>query len=25
VRFRDLALEDLVGDVCVKPSWFFSL
>jgi hypothetical protein len=25
VSFRDLALGDLVGDVCVIPSWFFSL
>jgi hypothetical protein len=25
VRFRDLTLGDLVGDVCVNPSWFFSL
>jgi hypothetical protein len=25
VRFRDLSLGDLVGDVCVHPSWFFSL
>jgi hypothetical protein len=25
VRFWDLALRDLVGDVCVNPSWFFSL
>jgi hypothetical protein len=25
VSFRDLALGDLVGDVCVNPSWFFSL
>jgi hypothetical protein len=25
VYFRDLALRDLVGDVCVNPSWFFSL
>jgi hypothetical protein len=25
VCFRDLALEDLVEDVCVNPSWFFSL
>jgi hypothetical protein len=24
-RFRDLFLGDLVGDVCVNPSWFFSL
>jgi hypothetical protein len=23
--FRDLLLGDLVGDVCVNPSWFFSL
>jgi hypothetical protein len=23
VCFRDLALGDLVGDVCVNPSWFF--
>jgi hypothetical protein len=23
VRFRNLALGDLVGDVCVNPSWFF--
>jgi hypothetical protein len=25
VCFRDLALGDLVGDVCVNPLWFFSL
>jgi hypothetical protein len=25
VCFQDLALGDLVGDVCVNPSWFFSL
>jgi hypothetical protein len=25
VCFRDLDLGDLVGDVCVNPSWFFSL
>jgi hypothetical protein len=25
VCFRDLALGNLVGDVCVNPSWFFSL
>jgi hypothetical protein len=25
VCFRDLALGDLLGDVCVNPSWFFSL
>jgi hypothetical protein len=24
VRFRDLALGDLVGDVCVNPLWFLS-
>jgi hypothetical protein len=24
-RFRDLYLGDLVGDVCMNPSWFFSL
>jgi hypothetical protein len=23
--FRDLSLWDLVGYVCVNPSWFFSL
>jgi hypothetical protein len=23
VCFGDLALGDLVGDVCVNPSWFF--
>jgi hypothetical protein len=23
VCFRDLALGDLVGDVCVNSSWFF--
>jgi hypothetical protein len=23
--FRDLAIGDSVGDVCVNPSWFFSL
>jgi hypothetical protein len=23
VHFLDLALGDLVGDVCVNPSWFF--
>jgi hypothetical protein len=23
--FQVLALGDLVGDVCVNPSWFFSL
>jgi hypothetical protein len=25
VRFRDLALEDLVGDGCVNLSWIISL
>jgi hypothetical protein len=25
VCFRDLASGDLVEDVCVNPSWFFSL
>jgi hypothetical protein len=25
VFFQDLAIGDLVGDVCVNPSWFFSL
>jgi hypothetical protein len=25
VCFRDLALGDLVGDVCVNHSWFFAL
>jgi hypothetical protein len=25
VCFRDLTLGDLVGDICVNPSWFFSL
>jgi hypothetical protein len=25
VCFQDLALGDLVGDVCVNPSWLFSL
>jgi hypothetical protein len=24
-RFRDLALGDLVRDVCVNPLWFFSV
>jgi hypothetical protein len=24
-RFRDLSLGDLVGDVCMNPSWFLSL
>jgi hypothetical protein len=24
-RFRGLSLWDLVGDVCMNPSWFFSL
>jgi hypothetical protein len=22
-RFRGLSLRDLVGDVCMNPSWFF--
>jgi hypothetical protein len=22
-RFRDLSLGDLVGDICLSPSWFF--
>jgi hypothetical protein len=25
VFIQDLAIGDLVGDVCVNPSWFFSL
>jgi hypothetical protein len=25
VYFRDLSLGNLVGDVCVNPSWLFSL
>jgi hypothetical protein len=24
-RFQGLSLWDLVGDVCMNPSWFFSL
>jgi hypothetical protein len=24
-QFRDLSLGDLVGDVCMNPSWFFSI
>jgi hypothetical protein len=24
-RFRELSLGDLVRDVCMNPSWFFSL
>jgi hypothetical protein len=24
-RFRDHSLEDLLGDVFMNPSWFFSL
>jgi hypothetical protein len=24
-RFQVLSLGDLVGDVCMNPSWFFSL
>jgi hypothetical protein len=24
-QFWDLSLMDLVGDVCMNPSWFFSL
>jgi hypothetical protein len=23
--FRDLALGDLMGEICVNPSWFFCL
>jgi hypothetical protein len=23
--FRDLALGDLVGEICANPSWFFGL
>jgi hypothetical protein len=23
--FQDLSLWDLVGDVCMNPSWYFSL
>jgi hypothetical protein len=23
--FRDLALEDLMGEICGNPSWFFGL
>jgi hypothetical protein len=25
VCFRDLALGDLMGEICVNPSWFFCL
>jgi hypothetical protein len=25
VCFRDLALEDLIGEICEDPSWFFGL
>jgi hypothetical protein len=25
VCFRDLALGDLMGGICVNPSWFFFL
>jgi hypothetical protein len=25
VRFRDLALGDLMGEICGNPSWFFGL
>jgi hypothetical protein len=25
VCFRDLALGDLMGDICVNPLWFFCL
>jgi hypothetical protein len=25
VCFRDLALGDLMGEICVNHSWFFSL
>jgi hypothetical protein len=24
-RFRGLSIRDLVGDICLSPSWFFSL
>jgi hypothetical protein len=24
-RFRDLALGDLMGEICGNPSWFFGL
>jgi hypothetical protein len=24
-RFRGLSLYDLLGDICMNPSWFFSL